>query len=81
MKTKPRHCAVNLVTFGIMLLIAAGCRSSRYRARSNPELEETRVVKERQYVEQANEIKERERHYLYRFKPERNLQDPLWTPP
>src|SRR5580700_5159549 len=47
MKTRASNRDVGLLMLGIMLLMAAGCRSSHSEARSNPELEEAKVVKER----------------------------------
>jgi hypothetical protein len=71
----------SLMMFVIALLTFTGCASSRRAKRANQELEEARMAKDVERQEEANAVKELERHYIYKLKPERDLQDPLWTPP
>jgi hypothetical protein len=65
MKIKPPHGAVSLMTFGIMLLMAAGCRSSRYGARSNSDLGEAQVGNEREQIQQEEEVRELKSHWWW----------------
>jgi hypothetical protein len=78
MNTRAWSRAVSLMMIGIMLSLSAGCKSSRWGGRSNPELEEAKVVKEREYVEQVIEVKQRERRWSW--KRDRSLLDPCWAP-
>ena len=68
MKLKAWSAAISLVMFGITMLTFAGCAGLRSGELSDEELE------------QRNEAKQRESHYWPAFKPDRSLQDPLWTP-
>jgi len=66
MKCTALNRCIKVAFFCIPILYCAGCQSFRWGERSGRDLEEV--------------IKEKEAESRYWMKPDRSLQDPLWTP-
>ena len=62
----PYRPIITLALFGAILVLLVGCGTFRWGQRDE--------------LGEVASTKERESHYWPAFKPDRDLQDPLWTP-
>jgi len=62
----PYRSLISLGLFGAVLVLLVGCGTFRWGQRED--------------LGDVTSTKERESHYWPAFKPDRDLQDPLWTP-